>query len=304
MTRDRDDSWSASTVLATGLDHPGGIAVDATHAYFTTGGFTGGDNAIRRIPLDGGESELVARIEGAIPSGHLALGDDRVYWTSYFGCLVAEAPKTGGPILVLAEGACGYEIAVAHGFAYWIDGAVHRCPLACPGDVQCLAATRPSAGELLVENQWAWWREDSGLWRCALGAGTPPPPELVLPREAAGTVEVIAGSGDVLFCGLAPSGHSRLVAVPTQTPGDASTFIDLAPGINGTAQLGVDRRHVYFFARAGTFDDALCRVPQSGGPVERLDGEGHSSGRMAIGPRGVYWTDIDSVRLTPCAPAL
>jgi hypothetical protein len=212
-----EGKWPRSVVVATKLDHPGGIAIDAMHAYFTTGGFAGADNAIRRIPLEGGEAELVARIDGAIPSGHLALDDDRVYWTSEFGGLVASAPKAEGPVVILARDVFGFEISVKDGFVYWVDGAVHRRPLAERGTIQCLAAARRSAGELIVEDEWVWWREDSGLWRCALGDGVPGEPELVLPRDVAGAVGAIAGGGDLLFCGLAPSGHSRLVAVPTQT---------------------------------------------------------------------------------------
>ena len=53
------------TVIASGLHLSGGIAVDATHAYFTCSSWDGTDRAIRRVPKRGGLVETLVTPSGS-----------------------------------------------------------------------------------------------------------------------------------------------------------------------------------------------------------------------------------------------
>lgn len=82
VLRSRSFTAGASTTLATALDHPNAVAIDATHAYVTAAGtppaYTNG--AIVRVPRAGGAAEIVA--EGLLRPHEILVTDRFVIWTS------------------------------------------------------------------------------------------------------------------------------------------------------------------------------------------------------------------------------
>jgi hypothetical protein len=77
-----------AVTIAAGEDYPTYVAIDATHAYWST------DTQIRRAPRGGGPVETLAQ-SLTNPMG-VAVDDTHVYWASYGDDKVQRVPKGGG----------------------------------------------------------------------------------------------------------------------------------------------------------------------------------------------------------------
>jgi hypothetical protein len=83
---------SPTVTLATGLLHPGRIAVDASGIYVVLGGLDDGAmGSVVRVPHGGGATTVLADGQPAIFA--LALDERAVYWASQTGSMVARAGK-------------------------------------------------------------------------------------------------------------------------------------------------------------------------------------------------------------------
>ena len=111
----------------------GGIAVDATTVYFSTGR----PNAagISDVPIDGGAVSPVASTPASNGSGPVAIDATRVYWADMSGAVYA-APLSGGTATLLAIGQDNVDaIAVDDSAVYWLvngngsPGGVMELPL-------------------------------------------------------------------------------------------------------------------------------------------------------------------------------
>ncbi len=106
-------SGGAVTTLASGLTTPssGGIAVDATSAYFNASG------AVERVPLAGG---AVVTIATGMSSSNLVTDGTSVYFGS--GTAVVKVPTGGGPVVTLAsESSDPWALALDSKCSYWSD---------------------------------------------------------------------------------------------------------------------------------------------------------------------------------------
>ncbi len=102
VLRSRAFTAGASTKLATGLDHPNGIALDDTYVYVTVRGtppsYTNG--AVVRVPRAGGAIERLA--DGLLLPYAIVVTDRFVIWTSR-GTSTDGVGYTGGAIYRLAK---------------------------------------------------------------------------------------------------------------------------------------------------------------------------------------------------------
>jgi hypothetical protein len=301
--------WPRSTVVVDGLDHPAAIAVGATDIWFGTGGFQGADNAIRRVPLTGGPTEIVAR-SGGIPSPHLVLAGDLVVWTDEFGAdgpggdLCTAPAAGGGPVTRLAPHLTApRELVVEGDHVYFLasglrryptdhDGDVGRVPLA-GGAVEVLAAGQTTAHELFVADGALWWSTVAGVHRTALAGGD------VVDVHRCGEHEVpgpSATDGEHIYVVLATHGKGALHRIRFDGSGLERISPD-RPAIVFPIQVAGD--HVYWWGEAGLMGYRLCRSPKAGGETEELDRGTIGSGQFAIAHGALWWTDITSIRRTP-----
>jgi sugar lactone lactonase YvrE len=110
------------TTLASGLDHPNGIALDASFVYFSEWG-SQGSVGIGKVPIAGGAVVSLAATHGGVTA--LAIDADSVYWTTMDGDVVRLSKKGGAPEkLATRQGDAGC-LAVDAASVYWCDNTKH-----------------------------------------------------------------------------------------------------------------------------------------------------------------------------------
>ena len=171
----------APIVVAESAGGAYGIALDATHVYWTTVTHPVADDGpaageVRRVPIAGGTPETIADRQWA-PTA-LALDDDAIYWVTSTrndatrGTLMRLAKK-GGKAVALAHGAWLFDLVLANGEVYWVDhenGLVAKMPTK-GGDVTTLAADAKHPEHIAVDAQRAYWSDDNGIHSVPIDGG-------------------------------------------------------------------------------------------------------------------------------------
>jgi hypothetical protein len=102
--------------MASGLNAPRSVAVDATHVYFATGNW-GVDEAIRRIARGSNVVELLDGVGGAYA---ITLDATHVYAVDNHGGDVYRIPKDGGvPEVLVAGEPYPFDVVVDSDAVYW-----------------------------------------------------------------------------------------------------------------------------------------------------------------------------------------
>jgi len=165
------------TPLAFNQYQPGGLAVSATDAYWST---NAPDAGIMTMPTLGGAPKLVV---GNLLDGiqRVAIDTQRVYWASdYAPGVLAAAPLDGGaPTVLAANQASPHDFAIGATHLYWtVETGIMRMPLG-GGPPEALATARkPTA--LAIDGASVYWLElgtpggqylDGALVKMPLGGG-------------------------------------------------------------------------------------------------------------------------------------
>lgn len=139
------------TILADALEDGRGIAVDATHVYFTD--TTAG--TILRVPTSGGEVETL--VMGQAAPYDVAVDGTHVYWTNFAeaGSVQRIANDGDAPELVDTDTPFPRAVALDATHVYWTgfavdSGRLARRPLTLDGSAQTLLSGDAGFAELVV----------------------------------------------------------------------------------------------------------------------------------------------------------
>lgn len=91
----QDTQPQGHEAVATGLDHPVYVAIDADSVYWVDSRFDGTDGNVAKAPLSGGASTSLATTNVNAATG-IELVDNHVYWSNVSNNNLMRVPKTGG----------------------------------------------------------------------------------------------------------------------------------------------------------------------------------------------------------------
>lgn len=296
----RDPGWHRATRLAAEQDHPGPLATDGQYVYYMTGGFVRApDNAIRRVPVTGGPSEVLARGD-FIPSGGIACDGTHVYWTNANQPNVMRVPKTGGPPqVVLRELPQAPRELVVDGSHLYVatfrrdtPGFIVRAPKA-GGPTQTLISGRDAIHGLTLDEGWLYFVGGQEILRVYKEGSEV---KTVLPKQdRVAAIRLLADAQSLYFF------HEEATIgryVLSRMPKGGGPLTTLAQRGTSVKQIAMSETHLYFFDSAQQ-DIVLVKVPKSGGEVETVDIGSSASGSLIVNGGNVYITDIDSVYRLP-----
>lgn len=233
----------AVTVIATGQSSPQSIVVDATHVYWSNGGFDG--SVMKLSKVEGSVPEVLQK--GPSPMD-IAQDEDWIYWSEISADTVGRTPKQGGPSVVLATDARGpQQVAVFGPWLYWGDYGTSRIMRVVKegGPAEVVAAGQDYARGVAVDCLGVYWFGKDLLDR--YGAYWLPwtggPPQLI-GQAPGGRDGHLALDARYLYSSRGPGG---VVRVP-RVGGAVSALPDTPPGMlaNSVGNVAVDDTHVYW----------------------------------------------------------
>jgi hypothetical protein len=295
----REPGWHRATRLATAQDHPGALTTDGEYVYYMTGGFQRAENAIRRVPVLGGPSEVLAQ-GGFVPTGGIAADEEYVYWTSSTQPSVLRVPKAGGPPQIVLQklpqaprelALDGTHVYIAT-FRKDTPGFIVRVPKS-GGATQTLISGRDALHGLLPEDSGLFFVGGQEILKISREGGEV---QTLLPKtDRVAAIRLLTDSQNLYFFHEQETiGRYALARMPRA--GGPLTILTR----RGTAlkQLAQSETHLYFFDSA-EHDVLLVRVPKAGGDVETVDIGSHATGALSLHGGNLYFTDIDSVYRLP-----
>jgi hypothetical protein len=279
-------------VLASGQTQPFGIAVDATHVWWTNKGKTRNcDGALSKVVKSGG-TPIVFEADRCTPYG-IALDADAVYWTEYDAPnkpehgRVLRKPRDGGPTAVLVEAVpTPWAIAVRAGDVFFTSLNGHAVlawlgESPTVGSLMTLAAAQKRPLGIAVDGKAIYWSDaDTGVLLRARGDMSPP--ALI----ADGLKKPAEIAIDDAFVYAALFDGQAIVRAPKEG-GKAET---IASGDFHPRSLGVDDRFVWWVAAK---EGLVMRAPKGGGAAETIARGQKSPYAIAVDAQGVYWTNLD-----------
>jgi hypothetical protein len=289
----------APVLLAVAQGRISDIAVDATHAYWTS------QHGVSAMPLPAGPglSPVTVLAPGTFALG-LAIDDHSVFWTDAtnqeFGGTVSVVPKVGGPVSVLATGqrypfgiafdstnvywATGY-VGVAYPPDSAMPGAVLRVPLGGGTPATVGTGGRPARVAIDAENVY---------WTDSLNG-------LIMKASLGGGAAVALASGQVEAMGL--EAHRGQVYWTTQQSHVSGSVMrvsasggvpdTLASGEDLPSEVAVDDSGIYW-VNAGNSGTIMMLPPDGQGrPIALAFGGTAAGSAIAVDSKAVYWGSVD-----------
>ena len=163
---------SPRTELASGLDYPAAIAVDASSVYWLD------ENTPRlmKVPINGGQPVVLAADLG--PPFAIALDANNVYWSADQGngaSALMRTPKGGGQTVTMVDGQYLIgAIAVYASKVYWTTGTPTIMSVPCTGGSPTLfAAPDGFPSDIAIDGTGVYWTESGGkVVKAPLAGGT------------------------------------------------------------------------------------------------------------------------------------
>lgn len=176
------------TVLASGLELPGAVAVDATDVYVLT------FDHLLRVPIAGGVFTNIGT--GGAGYARIVLDNDTIYWTDgTLGGALRRMAKGGGGIMHIDDGHDTEGLVLHDGTLYWSSiesGAIKSAP-STGGTVSVFASGQdyPRMG-LITDGADLYWMNEGTfpmqLWKGPLDGSAPPAQIGVAPSDSSWAV--------------------------------------------------------------------------------------------------------------------
>jgi hypothetical protein len=148
-----------------------GIAVDATHVYWTNQ-TTG---KIQRIPIEGGEIETIADTQDGPYA--IAVDDTHTYWTNQTGDAIMRVEKAGGSPQELSNAYDPTGIAIDETDVYWLSTVgLYRVPKGGGNETQ-LAVNVDKLGGIALSSSHVYWTDHGGFDEVGTTGGFIPEPD-------------------------------------------------------------------------------------------------------------------------------
>ena len=294
----------AVTLLAGGLANPGGLAVNATTAYWTeSGSYSGcclvmGAGSVRKIPLSGGSAATA--VAGLDKPGAISLDGASIAWSEAWR--IARAPLIGGGAVTAVSGVADNmpRIAISQSTVYLLDGEYIKAVPLAGGIVEKVASAAGGAiNDVSVRSGDITADLDNLYWTMTDVAG------LTVVRQLSitgGSPLVIANEGNAAN----PQDCYRRIAVVDQAVywSEGSTVHPVGCTINKVTVNGgavtalvdqaymvdftVDTVNVYF----SEFDtNAIRRVSVNGGAISLVASDVYAW-VMTNDADNLYWLDL------------
>lgn len=276
---------SGQAVLATGEPSPSGIAVDATHVYWATGGNDCSSGQIRSMPKTGGPITTLADHQANPRS--LVVDASFAYW--YDGCATGQlrrVPLGGGTVfdypISVDPTADARVLAADSRNLYYNSYGVLGIPKA--GGAQFTVDHTDFVYDLVADDRGLYWLGPVGPGQTTMAVFAFPAGASA-PSTLAQQVEINPGlaldDSWVYFQGFG------LQRVPRAGGAVETVF---APPV-GTNELAVDGTSLYWWdiTLAGPY--AVYEGPKDGGSVTQIAGGAGSVYQLVLDEHCVYWTN-------------
>lgn len=286
-----------------------GIAVDATHAYVTTSGDSGG--SIVKVPLSGGGHTVLTSMS---PNPFAIAADDTsIYFTVRETGRVHRIAKVGGAVTVVAEPHArsnGAEaVAVDGQHVYWSAvGGIFRAPKnGASSPAELLTEENEGAAAIAVDGSEVFW----------IARGTADSANGALYKVAkTGGERVELGTGDIFrpTWGFSIAARNGSIYVPHteggrvyRVDGGTGALTLVAEGLDHPVAVAADDRRVYWSTGGvqGSRSEyrKLWAAPVDGGAAEVLVSTRQANiYAIASNGRGVFFTDYTTTGSVFAAP--
>ena len=281
--------------LGGNLNVPYGITVAGSNVYVTEART---DGAVAAIPTTGGDATIYGSAQD-FPQ-YVAVDSENVYWTTYLGGTVVQAPLAGGtpftvtttpPTLPGQMGATGQlgiaSIAVNSGRVYWAapgSGWIASAPIGSSNQVSYIALSQDYPYAVAVDDVNVYW---ATYWGGEV---------LKQSHTATGGSPTTLASGQSGPFGLALDSSSiywvnKLGGTVMKVGLDGSNLVTLASGQSSPISIAVDSTYAYWVNN--TVTGSVQKVSLSGGAVVTLATGRNQPWQIAVDDTSVYWTEGD-----------
>lgn len=267
------------TKVASSLDSPVELAVDANNVYF------GDYGGLQKVPKSGGTIVQLAVDSGDF--GDIVVDATRVYWTDQDPAFVRSVPIAGGSTQTHATGTKFQlnGLYVSPTTLYWatgFGGSIESISLSGGAPVNLASGESYTSRVSLVGTTLVWTQTISSgaVWKLDLATSGATPQVLASGSQPSA---LATANGSVFY---SANGNIMKVDLAGGAP------VPLAAA-NNVLEIVTDGLNVYWLSDPQTqLTGKIVRVPVDGGPTFTIAHTLYNPSRIAMDETHVYWTDV------------